>query len=171
MSKVKFQLNDTKHYHKIPSNPTLQIANDINTLISYLIFKGSITKDIGKFLELKYPPRTPVFYGLPKIHKLNVLLHPIVSACDSRTENLSNFIDYIAQPFMKALPSYIKDTKYFIQTILELPPLSDNAFLVTADVVSLYTNIPHEEGIETFMVRISPNIELLPPEAPTTTHH
>ena len=44
------------------------------------------------------------------------------------------------------LKSHIKDTTDFIHKIesLEIP---DNAILVTLDVVSLYTNIPNEEGI------------------------
>ena len=117
ISKAKTQLANTTHYQKIPSNPTLHNANEIPSLIQYLFCKGSIPKEFAKFLESKYPPRTPIFYGLPKIHKTN-----IVSACDSPTENLSNILDYLAQPFMKSLPSYIKNSKDFIKTVLELPP-------------------------------------------------
>ena len=45
------------------------------------------------------------------------------------------------------LPSHIKDTKDFLQLIEKLPPLPPNVLLITADVTSLYTNIPHEESI------------------------
>ena len=54
----------------------------------------------------------------------------------------------------------------FPKTYFELPPIPNNAILVTADVVSLYTNIPHEEGINTFMETLSQNKKLLPPETP-----
>ena len=46
------------------------------------------------------------------------------------------------------LPSYIKDTTHFLLRLQNLGPLPDNAILVTLDVSSLYTNIPHKEGIE-----------------------
>ena len=49
---------------------------------------------------------------------------------------------------MEILPSYIHDSKHFLQLLESLPRLPENANLVTADATSLYTNIPHEEGIE-----------------------
>ncbi|XP_057294607.1 uncharacterized protein LOC130623133 [Hydractinia symbiolongicarpus] len=159
--KVKSQLQNTKYYKKLPFDPTLQIANDISTFFRFLYSRHRITREVANFLEPTTPPRAPLFYGLPKIHKPNVLLRPIVSANDSPTENISAFLDHICQPVMKSLPSYIKDTKHFFRNILELPPLPPNAILVTAYVVSLYTNIPHDEGI-----KLSKNKEILPPETP-----
>ena len=47
-------------------------------------------------------------------------IHPIVSSCESPTENISQFIDYWLQPIMKALPSYIKDTTQLINQLSEL---------------------------------------------------
>ena len=99
--------------------------------------------------------RVPQFYVLPKTHKLyNPSLplgypgRPIVSACGSLTENVSAFIDSILKPFMESLPSYIKDTTDFINKIRQLPQLSKDSFLITLDVSSLYSNIPHKDGIE-----------------------
>ena len=57
-------------------------------------------------------------------------------------------INHFIQPLASNLPSYIRDTKHFLNLIEQLPPLPPNALLVTADVTSLYTNIPHKEGIE-----------------------
>ena len=50
---------------------------------------------------------------------------------------------------MESLPSYIKDTTDFINKIRQLPQLSKDSFIVTLDVSSLYSNIPHKEIIET----------------------
>ena len=69
LDKANTQLNDSKNYKKLHHNSTLAIAHDISGLIHYLLIKGRITKETARFLEPKYPPRTPVFYGLPKIHK------------------------------------------------------------------------------------------------------
>ena len=66
----------------------------------------------------------------------------------SYTENVSAFLDVIFKPHMESLPSYIKDTTGVITKIRQLPPLSEDSFLVTLDVGSLYSNIPHNEGIE-----------------------
>ena len=73
-------------------------------------------------------------------------IRPIVSSCESPTENISQFIDFWLQPLMKALPSYLKDTLQLINELGEIL-IEPNTLLVTIDVKSLYTCIPHQEGI------------------------
>ena len=99
--------------------------------------------------------RTPQFYILLKTHKtenpelpLGYPGRPIVSACGFLTVNVSAFFDDILDPLTESLPSYIKDTTDFITKIRQLPPLTEDSFLVTLDVGSLYGNFPHNEGIE-----------------------
>ena len=48
---------------------------------------------------------------------------------------------------MESLPSYVKDTSDFITKIHDLKGIPQNAFLVTSDVKSLYSNIPYSDGI------------------------
>ena len=73
-------------------------------------------------------------------------IRPIVSSCESPTENISQFSDFWLQPLMKALPFYLKDTLQLINELGEIP-VEPNTLLVTIDVKSLYTCIPHQEGI------------------------
>ena len=87
----------------------------------------------------------PPFYILPKTHKeyqenlpTGFPGSPIISACNSYTENISKHIDYIMQPYMKSLPSYV------------VPKLLRYSLLVTLDVTFLYANIPHEDGREAY---------------------
>jgi hypothetical protein len=47
---------------------------------------------------------------------------------------------------LTSIPSYIKDTNHFLK-ICNNTTLPPNARIVRFDVSSLYTNIPHEEGI------------------------
>ena len=49
---------------------------------------------------------------------------------------------------MPKLPSYIKDTTHFLRKLDDLKELPPGSVLVTLDVSSLYTNIPHKEKIE-----------------------
>ena len=92
------------------------------------------------------PPRIPVFYTLTKIHKPTLVGRPIISGCDGPTECLSPFVDKLLQPIAQIQDSYLKDTTHFIRFI-ESTRVPRNAFLVSIDVTSLYTNIPQEEGI------------------------
>ena len=49
---------------------------------------------------------------------------------------------------VKKLKSYVKDTTDFIKKIEPVDHVSDDSYLVSLDVRSLYTNIPHKERIE-----------------------
>ena len=99
--------------------------------------------------------RTPQFYILPKTHKefddslpLGYPGRPIVSACNSSTDNISKYIDYVLKPLMQSLPSYVKDTTDFIQKLKSTKLAHANSYLVTLDVSSLYINIPHEDSLD-----------------------
>ena len=43
--------------------------------------------------------------------------------------------------------SYIQDTYDFLKKIANLIPLPDDVILCTIDIVGLYPNIPHREGL------------------------
>ena len=51
------------------------------------------------------------------------------------------------QPLAQKVKFYIKNTNHFLNKIKELGSLPDRAILSTMDVVGLYPNIPHGEGL------------------------
>ena len=94
-------------------------------------------------------PRLSIFYGLPKIHKTFSdfpPLRPIVSAYNSCTSRLSEYLDSFLKFQAKRCKSYIGDTKEFLNKLNNIKTCPDNSILVTMDILSLYTNIDHEEG-------------------------
>ena len=88
-------------------------------------------------------------YLLPKIHKRlsNVPGRPVISNCGTPTEKVSEFLDHHLKPIMQNLLSYMRLSTFFkkIKTIGSVP---ENSILVTADVVGLYPNIPHQAGLK-----------------------
>ena len=60
------------------------------------------------------------FIGLPKIHKNNMSMHPIVSACCTATYNTAKFITKILQNYCGKTSSFVKDSTDFIQEIKHL---------------------------------------------------
>ena len=89
------------------------------------------------------------FYLLPKVHKrlYDVPGRPVISNCGFCTENISSFLDFHLQPLAQKVKSYIKDTNHFLKKIKELGQLPEGTILCTIDVVGLYPNIPHDEGL------------------------
>ena len=94
-------------------------------------------------------PKLGRFYLLPKIHKRlrNVPVRPVISNSGYYTENILAFLEFHLKPLAQKVKSYIKDTNDFLRKMASLPPLPDDIILCTIDVVGLYPNIPHDEGL------------------------
>ena len=89
------------------------------------------------------------FYLLLKIYKRleNVPGRPVISNCGFYTKNISAFLDFHLQPLTREVKSYIKDTNVFLKKLRSLTDLPSDIILCSVDVVGLYPNIPHDEGL------------------------
>ena len=92
---------------------------------------------------------------LPKIHKQlhDVIGRPVISNCGYYTENISSFLDSHLQPLAQKVQSYIKNTNYISSKLKRLSKLPQGPIVCTIDIVGLYRNIPHSEGL-TFLRRL-----------------
>ena len=147
------QLNNRQHYE--PSTIKIYEASTkkIKTYLTNLVQHGMLPPTTHLNLTHKFP-RLPSLYLLPKIHKPNNPGRPIISACGGPTENISAFVDATLKPLVSTLPSYVRDTADFLSHIKDVH-LADDHTLLTVDVSSLYTNIPHNEGITACEERLS----------------
>ena len=145
------QLNNENYYEKCHHDPTDTIKCNISKCVNDIeVTNSRIQMNLIHFLSIF----AHLVFMSWKIHKspdTNLPLRypgrPIVSACNSPTENISKYIDHVLKPHMLSLPSYVKDTTDFINKVRNIKIKSKNTFLVTLDVSSLYTNIPHDDGI------------------------
>ena len=108
-----------------------------------------------------------MFYGLPKIHKSKLInkectqidgeylelldpedltFRPIVAGPACETHRLRNLIDILLKLFISKVQSYVRDDIDFLKYVPKIEP--QNTLLVSFDIVSLYTNISHDLGIE-----------------------
>ena len=165
------QLNKNKFYKKLDYDPTTICIQALKTLIN------NIEQPYAKTRILPLVPTCPQpgnFYTIPKIVKqffteqgnqlhfndINDIItlakdlkifppgRPIVSGIVTLTENISGFIDSILQRLMLFIPGYIKDTTEFINKLARIKIIPSDVLLVTMDVTSLYTNIPHVDGVD-----------------------
>ena len=141
------QLNDAKFYRHLDADITNDIAKRVTVYIDKMNADGHIDDETKSYLK-PHLPNPGRFYILPKIHKTGNQGRPIVSSNSHPTEHISEFVDFHSKPLVNKLPSYVKDTNHFLNILLTLPDLPANSLLVTLDVSSLYTTIPHNEGID-----------------------
>ncbi len=83
-------------------------------------------------------------YGLPKTHKPDFPIRPILSMCNSPTYELAKWLCDVLQPVRSAVgQNIVKDSFSFVDSISNMN-LSDR-FMVSFDVQSLFTNVPLRE--------------------------
>ena len=63
------------------------------------------------------------------------------------TEKASGFVDFHLKPIMQNGWSYICDSNDLINKIKNLKNIPSNSILDTTEVVGLYSDIPHESGL------------------------
>ena len=117
----------------------------VNDTIDRFTKENLVSKKLADGLK-SINPKTPKFYILLKIHKEGNPRRPVLNPIDCHISEISNFDNNYLQPLVREIPSYIKDTKDFINKIdnFTVPP---NSFPVTMDVKSLYTSITNNEAI------------------------
>jgi hypothetical protein len=155
------QLSRRDHYRLLPSDPTTKYFKEVCTFVKYCRDAEFLAAHDSKYL-LSYQPRLATFYMLPKIHKKGVPGRPIVSACGCPTERISAFVDYHLRPLVAKTSSYIRDSTDFLNKLAGLD-IPDDAILCTLDVSSLYTNIPHIEGLRACQQALDSRQDKTPP--------
>ncbi len=157
------QLDNRTNYICLNSDPTGTFSGEIQQLLDDMRSRDQLSKKAHKFLS-PTDCRTARFYLLPKIHKTGNPGRPIVSGNGSPTEHISMFIDSFLKPLVPRIPSYIHDTPDFLRKLEEIKDqIPSTAIIGTFDVSSLYTNIPHEEGIRACSILLARAGHTTPP--------
>ena len=141
------QLDDNEVYEQVQDDPSV-LAKTLMKALEKIHLRGDLSKDtLGYFLVKD--PKFARFYLLPKIPKRlhDVPGRPVILNCGYYTKNISSFLDYYLQPLAQKVKSYTKDTNHFLSKLKSLRKLPHGAILCTIDVVGLYPNIPHSEGL------------------------
>ena len=90
-------VNDDKAYKRLKKDPSKKLQRKLNEKL-YPLHQANILKK--QIYSRLYCPiaQTPKLYGLPKIHKVNAPLRPIVLFCSSPTYKLSKYLARILKP-------------------------------------------------------------------------
>ena len=94
-------------------------------------------------------------YGLPKVHKTDNPLRPIISSIGTFNYNLAKFLVPMIAPFTKN-EFTVENSNDFVEQLLKLD-LSGPAVMASIDVESLFTNVPLKETTNLIVNYISDN--------------
>ncbi|CAA9993533.1 unnamed protein product, partial [Nesidiocoris tenuis] len=111
--KMDAMLDDEVVYRPQRANPTAGLQKKCNEMVDHLVTLGCVDK--WKCDQYKtHNAVAPKIYGLPKCHKPNVPLRPIVSGIGSPGVQLSRLVKQLLVP-LKALSSYDVVNSYAFQ--------------------------------------------------------
>ncbi|KAL9967396.1 hypothetical protein ACROYT_G025613 [Oculina patagonica] len=108
------------------------------------------SEDLSEAVYNKIRPRhkqPPRIYGLPKIHKADVPLRPIVSCVNTFTYDLSAYLANILSPLTGNSDFAVTNSAHFVSTISS-ETILDNEIMVSFDVESLFTNVPIDGAVQ-----------------------
>ena len=142
-------LNDHTKFMKVPHtdpfHKNLLNEDKVNRLLGHLKKDGNISEN--EYTECYASGRSPgILYGLPKIHKPNVPLRPVLAAYNMPSYKLAKFL----VPFLEAITDCTHAVKNSYELVGQLKNFvwRENSFMCSFDIVSLFTNIPLNETIE-----------------------
>ncbi|VDQ10563.1 unnamed protein product [Trichobilharzia regenti] len=134
-------LNDKRKFIvDVPSDDIKKLEGKVTSHLVKL--RGIDVIDKQEFNSLK--PMGSDFanlYGLPKIHKVDNPLHPILSMCNSPTHKLAKWLADILSPVRNELCKFtLKDTFELVDCLVDMT--IKNRKMYSFDVNSLFTNVP-----------------------------
>nr|XP_054925874.1 uncharacterized protein LOC129384453 [Dermacentor andersoni] len=200
-NKMLALLNDQDTYVRLTRDPTLKVQRDFQTLLADVFRFVAPERKSLYFKLLCHNGAAPALYGLPKVHKPNVPLRPIVDYTRSPLYKLSAYLHQLLAPLVGKSSTHVSNSCDFIEKVLPkvhkpnvplrpivdytrsplyklsayllqlLAPLvgkssthvsnscdfiekvcdvslDDDEVMVSFDVVSLFTSIPTDLGVE-----------------------
>ena len=160
--KMNELVNDKQTYVEFKRDPTPALQRKLNRKLFKL--KKTDAIDIRRYYRLRCPvPQPPKLYGLPKLHKPNIPMRPIVSFCGTPTYQLSKYLTTVLQPLTNQSRHKLQSmaTENFLDAI-KTARIPDDHRLVSFDGKSLFTSIPLQLALDCTETAITTSTAKLP---------
>ena len=143
ITKVKASLSQPA-YRLLHRDPTNQIKAQLITKLR----KIKRDNNLEGMYKAMYPTgcAPPKFYGLPKIHKTDNPLRPIVSSRGLVTYGVAKVLTKVLKPLIGRSPYHIQSTSDFVSRTKGLS-LQLGECLTSYDVTSLFTSVPIDPAL------------------------
>ena len=150
--KMKTILNDTTKFLDLGpvtnKDNTAKIESRIQRQLLQVRKECLISKQVYEAIRPTGSQR-PRMYGLPKIHKKDVPLRPILSMTGLAQHQLAKWLTSLLQPVLQNLSSNcVSDSFTFEKKVRKFTFSPSTVFLCSFDISSLFTNVSLAETIE-----------------------
>ncbi|XP_065307646.2 uncharacterized protein [Dermacentor albipictus] len=146
-NKMLALLNDQDTYVRLTRDPTLKVQRDFQTLLADVFRFVAPERKSLYFKLLCHNGAAPALYGLPKVHKPNVPLRPVVDYTRSPLYKLSAYLHQLLAPLVGKSSTHVSNSCDFIEKVRDVS-LDNDEVMVSFDVVSLFTSIPTDLAVD-----------------------
>ena len=132
-------------FEVLNSDPTAKYNAAVKKAVGQCRFLFSNEAQKGNIAPMN--PQALVLYGLPKIHKDNVPIRPVVSYMGCPAYKLAKILNRELRQRLHFKPKYsLQNTLDLVNKIKDVA-LPTHSLLLSLDVDSMFTNIPSEETL------------------------
>ena len=127
LKEVNHQLSDKNNYKTLQTDPTLQHIKMVNDILDRFRNENLFSKNTAEEQNV-INPKTPKFFVTPNIRKENhpgkhpkkIPGRPVINSIYCHTSEIWHFVEHHLQPFVRGIPSYIRDNNDFVIKIKNL---------------------------------------------------
>nr|BAM35674.1 putative reverse transcriptase [Penaeus japonicus] len=157
LQKAQDLLDDVATYAPLTSNPRERIAATFHRRLKQLASGCPEANLYQRFRVIN--PRLPHFYGLPKTHKPDVPLRPIISSRGSVAHPLASWLAQSLTPLLGTFsPAHLRHSQDFIARVRGVT----SSTMMSLDVESLFTNVPLDDVLAFLQRNLLPEDPRLP---------
>lgn len=125
-------------YEKLNRNPLTTAPSGFRKKVRNIAKDKKDTELLDKFIIIN--PNPPYVSSLPKGHKQNIPLRPIISRTGSYSRRLSKWVASLLRLLLGRFSSHVKQFQDFIHKRKDCN--FRNVKMLSLDVISLFTNVP-----------------------------
>ena len=135
-------------YRTIDRDPTNKLKAKLFTVVRNLKRETGLEDHFYNYMYLTGCTSTK-FYVLPKIHKANTPLRPMVSSRGSVTYGVAKVLAKILKPLVRKSLHHVHSTTDFVERVRKVT-LQPGKCLCSNDVTALFTSVPVDPALNTY---------------------
>ncbi|XP_053699154.1 uncharacterized protein LOC128746132 [Sabethes cyaneus] len=144
-------LSDNITYRKLKTDPSAKIHKSVNVFLDQWLDRKYIDSRTYKSVKMM-SYNIPRIYGLPKIHKQNRPLRPVVATIGSVTYNIAKYLASVIGKIVGHNDFHVHNSFQFAEQVTGVQ-IAEEDVLFSLDVTSLFTSIPIDHAMECLIER------------------